>query len=155
VLDLGLLLSRRAMTAATRPLRPTVLVAASLALTGCVSWTPSPANPRDVVASNPAVIRVHRPDGTSAQITRPTIQNDSIAESTRGQTCRGAHAVPRRTRCSPTPAAVTGIVALQDVRGPVEVRRMHYGRTALVVVVTVPYLIGFILCSNLSGPCFD
>jgi hypothetical protein len=127
-----------------------VVVGLLIPLTGCASWTPSVADPREVVASAPAAIRVYRLDGTTVDISRPTIQNDSIAESSVGQDC-----IPEasgRRACVPTRTAVRSIVALQDVR-VVEVRRSQWGHTVALGVLAVPaaiLLTGLIICT-MSG----
>jgi hypothetical protein len=135
------------MTAAPR-LRRGALIGLLIPLTGCASWTPSVANPRDVVASRPAAIRVQRPDGTRVEIVDPTIQNDSIAEVSSEQQCI-ADPLARRS-CASTGPRSSGVVALQDVRS-IEVRRTAWGRSIALGIAAVPVawgLLGVILCST-------
>jgi hypothetical protein len=94
----------------------------ALQLTGCSTWLPSTAGPRQLIQDErPAAVRVTKTDGEQVELRAPELRGDSV---------RGGGRWPTRAG-----------VAVSDI-GTIEFRRSSPGRTAALLILIGAGLVG-------------
>jgi hypothetical protein len=114
-----------------------LLAALGLHVGACVGWKTQRVSPDQVVAKNPAQVRVTLGNGNRIVLVRPTIIGDSLIGAPPGSDPK--RVAPRR------------VVPLADVRS-VEVRRVNAGRTALLIAGVGVTAVAVIAVATWDGP---
>ena len=106
-------------------LRPAASLMLLLHLTGCYSWQPVTASPRQFVEEEqPGHIRISQGDDEELELRNPRVEGDSLA-----------------ARISTFNRTGTVRIALTDITA-VESRRLQVGKTVLAIVPVLLFLIG-------------
>ena len=133
-----------------RRYRPVAIVLLVLHLDACITWRPSPVEPRQLIEEERAnPIRLTLPDGTSVVVRHPRIKNDSIAFVS--GVCRRLPGRGAARYVCPT----TSLISLDDV-SVVEVRQAASGNNAGIALVLLTGFLLIVLAAGFDdwGPIF-